>query len=211
MQPFAPLLAILAVMTFVVAHPHELLEPRQATCSANTLSCSSTNSCCVPTNGKMVLAIQWIKGYCATSSCTTAWTIHGLWPNTCTSAIKTSCDSSRAYSNVETLISSSSIYASMKKYWFWAHEWEAHGTCYSPAATTCVGSKPADLTAGIVPGNTYTSTAFKNAIKAAFGSTMTVGLQCTGGNIYEIRLGLLGPSAVSSITSTCGTSFKYVA
>ncbi|KAJ3211509.1 ribonuclease T2-like [Dinochytrium kinnereticum] len=196
----------------------------------------------------MVLAVQWIKGYCAANSCsistsilpTTAWTIHGLC------AIVTSCDNSRAYSNVESLISSSPIYASMKKYWisytgnnnaFWSHEWSTHGTCYSPANISCSGSKPADLlkyltdtlalrtkfdvyaalkTAGIVPGATYTSTAFKNAIRAAFPGT-TVGLQCSGGYITEMRLGLLGegggaiaqPATVSSVTSTCGTSFKY--
>ncbi|KAJ3105815.1 ribonuclease T2-like [Phlyctochytrium planicorne] len=136
----------------------------------------------------------------------------------------------------------------MKTYWpsytgnyntFWNHEWATHGTCYSPANVACTGSKPADVvkfftdalavrskfnvysalkSAGITPGAKYTASAFKSALTSAFPGA-TIALICSGGYIYEIRIGLVGEgggaiasaSSVSSISGSCGTSFTYKA
>ncbi|KAJ3074743.1 ribonuclease T2-like, partial [Podochytrium sp. JEL0797] len=70
----------------------------------------------------------------------------------------TGCDSTRQYTGITSLISSSPIYNDMMKYWisykgtdtasydsFWAHEWGKHGTCWSPADLACTGSSPADV------------------------------------------------------------------
>ncbi|KAJ3027169.1 UNVERIFIED_CONTAM: ribonuclease T2-like [Siphonaria sp. JEL0065] len=161
---FTSILALAFVAT-VKALPLDALFARAASCDANSVGCQgNTDLCCVPTNGELVLSLQWLPGWCAMNTCSSGviaaippgtWTIHGLWPDTCTGAQtgKVGCDSTRQYSSIDALISSSSIYRDMNKYWisykgadqsasdaFWVHEWGVHGTCYSPANTNCVGS-----------------------------------------------------------------------
>jgi len=114
-------------------------------CSTNTLSCSSrsTNSCCSPTYGQVVLELQWIPGYGPSD----AFTMHGLWPNTCTGgrAPNDGCDDSRQYSDISSLLTES-VAADMNTYWpsdqgdnnvFWSHEWQKHGTCVTTLAPSC--------------------------------------------------------------------------
>ncbi|KXN71528.1 hypothetical protein CONCODRAFT_5784, partial [Conidiobolus coronatus NRRL 28638] len=68
----------------------------------NVLSCSSqlqsVDSCCSPSMGVVVLAVQWIQN----SGPSDEWTLHGLWPNNCDGSYGPSsgCDKSRKYSNM---------------------------------------------------------------------------------------------------------------
>ncbi|KAI9335361.1 ribonuclease T2 [Zopfochytrium polystomum] len=230
---------------------------RRATCSATTVACgsSSASSCCVPTNGELVLALQWLPGYCQSTSCSSgvlagapsnAWTLHGLWPDSCSGSQVSTCDSSRQYTDTQSRIQSSSIYSDMLTYWisssgdyntFWNHEWGKHGTCYSPADTSCTGtSKGADLVqffsdalalrakfdlyaplaaAGITPGGSYSATKIRSAITAAYPG-IAVGLQCTSGVLTEARLSLLGvgggavaKAASFSESDTCSGTVSY--
>ncbi|KAJ3170877.1 ribonuclease T2-like [Irineochytrium annulatum] len=207
----------------------------------------------------MVLALQWLPGYCAVNACSfdqtkipsNRWTIHGLWPDTCSGAQVATCDSARQYTDVYTRLQGSSIFNDMTTYYlsyngltasgynsFWSHEWGKHGTCYSPAATSCVSGTNGDVikffgdvitaaakfdlyaplyNAGIVPGGTYTATAIKTAIQNAFPG-IAVGLQCTSGTITEIWIDVLGVGggAVAKAASfgssgTCGSTVKYPA
>ncbi|KAJ3138180.1 ribonuclease T2-like [Physocladia obscura] len=159
-----------AFATSITAMPLDSLFARATTCDSSQIGCQVTNSCCVADNGLLVLALQWLPGYCAANSCSSAvvdiipagtWTMHGLWPDTCAGAEPSSsgCDSSRQYTSISALISGTTVYEQMLKYWisykgtstsafdtFWVHEWGVHGTCYSPADISCVGASPADVT-----------------------------------------------------------------
>ncbi|KAI9362946.1 ribonuclease T2-like protein [Zopfochytrium polystomum] len=98
-------------------------------CPKDAQSCSATayDSCCVPQNGLLVLALQWLPGYCAnTKSCnhgavdrlpSDKWTIHGLWPDTCDGYQVSDCDSNRVYPNTETLLKNSTIEDDMHSFW----------------------------------------------------------------------------------------------
>nr|BAK32792.1 ribonuclease T2 [Umbelopsis isabellina] len=142
------LLSVVAATAMMLAVPSV-----DAACSTTALSCSSsasTNTCCTPKYGLVVLVQQWVPGY----SPSNAFTLHGLWPDACdgTYAPSGGCDSSRQYTNVETIVQNygtSTLYSDMKTYWpsdaesnndFWSHEWSKHGTCVSTLAPTCYGS-----------------------------------------------------------------------
>ncbi|KAJ3056062.1 ribonuclease T2-like [Rhizoclosmatium hyalinum] len=137
-------------------------------CDASSVSCKAkADSCCVPTNGVMVLAVQWLPGYCAGTGnrCThdvldrlpkDKWTIHakkGLWPDDCDGFQVSDCDPKRTYRDAAKRIKDSPLYKNMTDLWvsfkggldkdfndFWSHEFAKHGTCYSPADPKCVGS-----------------------------------------------------------------------
>ncbi|ORX62232.1 RNase Sy [Hesseltinella vesiculosa] len=141
---FSLLLASLAPLA--MALPAGSLVARS--CPANALSCSSNagDSCCSPTNGILILVQQWVPGYGPSD----AFTMHGLWPDTCNGGQtgSTGCDSTRSYSNVGSIIQSynSTLYDNMNTYWpsdagantnFWTHEWDKHGTCVSTLAPKC--------------------------------------------------------------------------
>ncbi|KAJ3332978.1 ribonuclease T2-like [Blyttiomyces sp. JEL0837] len=75
----------------------------------------------------MVLALQWLPGYCKATKAgckkavldrvpETSWTIHGLWPNTCDNYQIYDCDRKRKYPNAEELIEDSPVYEAMKDY-----------------------------------------------------------------------------------------------
>ncbi|KAK9693057.1 hypothetical protein K7432_014085 [Basidiobolus ranarum] len=123
----------------------------QDSCPIDSISCTISNadSCCVPSYGVIVLTQQWIPGYGPKD----AFTLHGLWPNTCSGGQgpANGCDTSRAYKNVGTILqsSNSSLYSQMNTYWpsyngdnsaFWEHEWGKHGTCVSTLSPKCYGS-----------------------------------------------------------------------
>ncbi|KAI7869606.1 RNase Sy, partial [Mucor mucedo] len=118
---------------------------------ANTLSCQSTtvDSCCSPTNGLVVLALQWIVGYGPSDE----FTVHGLWPDTCEGKQlgSTGCDASRIYTDAGTRVkaANSALYTRMNTYWpsykddnnlFWSHEWSKHGTCVTTLDPDCYGT-----------------------------------------------------------------------
>ncbi|RCH85364.1 ribonuclease T2-like, partial [Rhizopus stolonifer] len=123
-----------------------------ASCSANALSChvsGTVDACCSPTYGLVVLTQQWAPGYGPSDE----FTLHGLWPDTCSGAYGPSsgCDSSRSSSAIASVIRSkdSALYNRMLTYWpsntgdnnkFWSHEWTKHGTCVSTLRPTCYGS-----------------------------------------------------------------------
>ncbi|KAI9317117.1 RNase Sy [Dichotomocladium elegans] len=136
----------------VSAVPSSLYK-RADSCPVDAISCSSSSggSCCTPTNGLLVLVQQWVKGYGPSD----AFTLHGLWPDTCSGGIPGSgdsgCDSSRNYDDVGAIVQdgNSTLYDSMNTYWpsykgdngaFWTHEWNKHGTCVSTYDPECYGS-----------------------------------------------------------------------
>ncbi|RKO86462.1 ribonuclease T2-like protein, partial [Blyttiomyces helicus] len=124
-------------------------------CSASDVSCSVQDSCCVPDNGILVLSVQWLTGYCASNSCNiqapSNWTLHGLWPDDCSGNQVGFCDQSRQYTDVAQRVQSfdNNLYQQLLSSWvsfkgsdtdsyntFWSHEWQRHGTCFSPASNT---------------------------------------------------------------------------
>jgi len=80
---------------------------------------------------------------------TDSWTIHGLWPDHCDGTYSSSCDHSRAYTDIAGLLTgqnASDTLSYMDTYWvdihgrneqFWEHEWSKHGTCLSTFETSC--------------------------------------------------------------------------
>ncbi|KAI9024316.1 RNase Sy [Phycomyces nitens] len=149
MKLLATATSLFALSSLVSASP--LLRARADTCSLTALSCSTSaasDSCCSPTYGLLVLVQQWLTGYGPTDE----FTLHGLWPDTCSGAQTSSsgCDSSRAYSNVGSIVESgnSDLFDQMSTYWpsytgddstFWTHEWDKHGTCVTTLDPACFG------------------------------------------------------------------------
>ncbi|KAJ1932915.1 hypothetical protein GGF37_006900, partial [Kickxella alabastrina] len=120
-------------------------------CPIDTISCKGTdvNPCCSPHNGLLVLSMQWDTRWGPSN----AFTVHGLWPDTCTGKQlpANGCDPSRSYSNISGIIQDAdpSLFADMTTYWpsnkgnndwFWTHEWVKHGTCVSTLDPSCYGS-----------------------------------------------------------------------
>jgi ribonuclease T2 len=78
-----------------------------------------------------------------------SWTVHGLWPDHCDGTYDSSCDTSRAYTGIGSILTSlgkSSLLSYMNTYWkdvngddesFWEHEWGKHGTCVSTLNPSC--------------------------------------------------------------------------
>jgi len=117
-------------------------------CPLNTISCSapSSDSCCSPKYGQLVLEMQWLPGYGPAD----AFTMHGLWPNTCSGGMGpgNGCDDNRQYDDIESLLDSS-LRSEMNTYWpsnkndnnaFWVHEWQKHGTCVTTLFPNCFQS-----------------------------------------------------------------------
>ncbi|RKO90419.1 hypothetical protein BDK51DRAFT_31534 [Blyttiomyces helicus] len=79
----AILIAGLAATASAVPSSNPFLSPRALTCPATEVSCSSdsTDSCCVPDNGILVVSVQWLTGFCPSNSCNinppSVWTIPG--------------------------------------------------------------------------------------------------------------------------------------
>ncbi|KAI8145066.1 RNase Sy [Fennellomyces sp. T-0311] len=141
-----------ALVSSVAAIPN-LLARQADSCPVDAISCSTSDadSCCTPTYGLMVHVQQWLPDY----GPATAFTMHGLWPDTCSGGIPGSgnsgCDASRNYDDVGEIIQSadSSLYSQLNIYWpsytgdngaFWTHEWNKHGTCVTTLDPECFGS-----------------------------------------------------------------------
>ncbi|KAF7337514.1 RNase Gf29 [Mycena sanguinolenta] len=122
-------------------------------CSATgTASCTNTSSvsnlCCFQAPGGLLLQTQFWDTDPSTGP-SNSWTIHGLWPDHCDGTFDESCDSSRAYTGISTLLTNqgaSDTLDFMNTYWkdingkdetFWEHEWSTVSrydlSNYSPA------------------------------------------------------------------------------
>ncbi|KAH8655903.1 ribonuclease T2 [Xylariales sp. PMI_506] len=129
---------------------------RAATCAATIESCSaaasaSTNTCCVNKPGGLLLQTQFWDTDPVTGP-SNSWTIHGLWPDNCDGTYEESCDSSRDYTDITSILQSfgkSALVTYMQAYWqsndgtpesFWEHEWSTHGTCVSTLDPDCYTS-----------------------------------------------------------------------
>ena len=96
-----------------------------------------------PRNSNTIYLIQKHSGP------SNSWTIHGLWPDHCDGTYDSTCDSSRQYTGIGTILTGlgkSSLLSYMNTYWkdisgddesFWEHEWGKHGTCVSTLAPAC--------------------------------------------------------------------------
>ncbi|ORX76807.1 ribonuclease T2 [Anaeromyces robustus] len=142
--------------------------------SFDIVACSNeeklVNRCCVPDQGHLVLALQWLPSYCKNAGrnkpCKKGtlkkvekdtWTLHGLWPGNCDGkTYLTNCNPEREEENIEEVIRSkdSELLSEMEKIWlsgnpdplkdnnwFWAHEWNKHGQCVSTITPQCLGNK----------------------------------------------------------------------
>ncbi|KAI1820089.1 ribonuclease-like protein T2 [Xylaria intraflava] len=122
--------------------------------STNVQSCSSqadsssVSSCCVNKPGGQFLQPQFWDTDPVTGP-SNSWTIHGLWPDHCDGTYDSECDSSRAYTDITSILKDngkSSLVTYMQEYWqsndespeeFWEHEWATHGTCVSTLDPSC--------------------------------------------------------------------------
>ncbi|KAK0465544.1 ribonuclease T2 [Desarmillaria tabescens] len=123
------------------------------TSGAESCSSSSTGQdlCCFESPGGLLVQPQFWDSDPSTGP-SDSWTIHGLWPDHCDSTFDQSCDSSRAYTGIASLLTSngaSDTLSYMQTYWvdingdneeFWEHEWSKHGTCMSTLELDCFSS-----------------------------------------------------------------------
>uniref|UniRef100_A0ACD5XBR7 Uncharacterized protein n=1 Tax=Avena sativa TaxID=4498 RepID=A0ACD5XBR7_AVESA len=162
--------------------------------------CSSTRHCCA------------INGCCRSEPLQT-FTIHGLWPDYDDGTWPSCC----RHTNFD-MDKISTLKPKMDQYWpslycstsstcfsgkgpFWAHEWEKHGTCSSPAVDDELQyfSTALDLyfkynvTEMLATGNIFTSNGKEYAlsdvidtIKHAFGGSPQI--ICKKGSVEELRL-----------------------
>ncbi|KAH8832272.1 ribonuclease T2 [Flagelloscypha sp. PMI_526] len=135
--------------------------------TSGSLSCSSSASgtCCFEAPGGLLVQPQFWD-YDPTTGPTDSWTIHGLWPDNCDGTYEESCDSSRAYTGIGTLLTAqgySSTLTYMNTYWknnagtdesLWEHEWAKHGTCLSTLETSCLPSGTAAKAEAVAYFNT---------------------------------------------------------
>lgn len=126
-----------------------------ATCSNPQLSCHNTtavsNLCCFNAPGGSLLQTQFWDTNPVTGP-SDSWTIHGLWPDNCDGTYQSTCDPSRAYTNITQILQSygeTALLNYMDTYWvsdsgtaesFWEHEWAKHGTCISTLDPNCYTS-----------------------------------------------------------------------
>ncbi|KAM0790833.1 hypothetical protein ACM66B_004678 [Microbotryomycetes sp. NB124-2] len=148
--------SLIAASTTIQLSQAAPLQARDAaTCPTSTsLSCpasSGVNTCCTNYPGGQFQLTQFWDSDPPTGP-SDSWTVHGLWPNHCDGTYDASCDSSRAYTNIRSILQNggaSSTLAYMDTYWkdyqgqdesFWAHEWGKHGTCISTIEPKCYSS-----------------------------------------------------------------------
>ncbi|KAK0289059.1 Ribonuclease T2 precursor (RNase T2) [Friedmanniomyces endolithicus] len=126
-----------------------------ATCTSPQLSCHNTSAvadlCCFNSPGGELLQTQFWDTAPVTGP-SDSWTIHGLWPDNCDGTYDSSCDPSRAYTNITHILQAagaSDLVSYMQTYWvsnsgtpesFWEHEWSKHGTCISTLDPNCYTS-----------------------------------------------------------------------
>ncbi|KAF9531911.1 ribonuclease T2 [Crepidotus variabilis] len=158
---FASSLAVLALASpvFDLTSPADILTRSDlisSSCSTSgSASCHNTTSqsnlCCFESPGGLLLQTQFWDTNPSTGP-STSWTIHGLWPDNCDGTYEDTCDPSRAYTGINTLLTNqgaSDTLSYMNTYWvdingqneqFWEHEWSKHGTCMSTLKTSCLPS-----------------------------------------------------------------------
>ncbi|KAJ7897195.1 ribonuclease T2 [Mycena olivaceomarginata] len=123
--------------------------------STGTASCTNSSSvsdlCCFQAPGGLLLQTQFWDTSPSTGP-SNSWTIHGLWPDHCDGTFDSTCDASRAYTGLSSLLSAqgaSDTLDFMNTYWkdingddesFWEHEWSKHGTCMSTLDVKCLPS-----------------------------------------------------------------------
>ncbi|KAJ7109894.1 ribonuclease T2 [Mycena epipterygia] len=137
--------------------------------STGTASCTNTtavsNLCCFQAPGGQLLQTQfWDTD--PTTGPSNSWTIHGLWPDHCDGTFDSTCDSSRAYTDIAGLLTAqgaSDTLDFMNTYWkdingddetFWEHEWSKHGTCMSTLDVKCLPSGSATGAEAVIFFNT---------------------------------------------------------
>lgn len=116
MPSFFTIAAFAALFTPIIAGT-----PSTCANSASQLSCSvsSTNTCCINSPGGLLQQVQFWDTNPATGP-SNSWTIHGLWPNNCDGTYSENCDSSRAYTDITTLLTNAgktSTLSTMQTYW----------------------------------------------------------------------------------------------
>ncbi|PHH59500.1 hypothetical protein CDD81_3140 [Ophiocordyceps australis] len=127
------------------------------TCPSNSpLSCHNTSAvvdtCCFLPSGQLLQTQFWDTAPATGPS--DSWTVHGLWPDNCDGSFAASCDESRAYKNLSSILPDD-LLSNMGVFWkdsrgddeqFWEHEWAKHGTCISTLEPQCFPSnyKPGD-------------------------------------------------------------------
>ncbi|KAJ6469648.1 ribonuclease [Mycena vitilis] len=123
--------------------------------TSGTASCTNSTSvsdlCCFQAPGGLLLQTQFWDTSPSTGP-SNSWTIHGLWPDHCDGTFDESCDSSRDYTGISSLLTAqgaSDTLDYMNTFWkdingkdetFWEHEWSTHGTCMSTLAVKCLPS-----------------------------------------------------------------------
>lgn len=109
------------------------------------------NTCCFLPAGQILQTQFWDTQ--PDTGPSDSWTIHGLWPDNCDGSFPARCDPSRAYPDIEQILSSGGASASetlgyMRTFWkdggghdeaLWRHEWGKHGTCVSSLDPRCYG------------------------------------------------------------------------
>ncbi|KAJ7492316.1 ribonuclease [Mycena latifolia] len=137
--------------------------------STGTASCTNTsavsNLCCFQAPGGQLLQTQFWDTSPSTGP-SDSWTIHGLWPDHCDGTFDSTCDSSRAYTGLSSLLTAqgaSDTLSYMNTYWkdingddesFWEHEWSKHGTCMSTLDVKCLPSGSAKGAEAVIFFNT---------------------------------------------------------
>ncbi|TID23731.1 ribonuclease t2 [Venturia nashicola] len=129
-----------------------------STSELDVLSCSSasltTNSCCVESPGGLLIVAQ-LYNFNPGLGPGDSWTMHGLWPDLCNGSYPSSCDPSRAYTDIPAALKRYKQYPLleyMTEWWrndpivttengtdadLWAHEFGKHGTCMSTLHPDC--------------------------------------------------------------------------
>ncbi|KAM5536034.1 hypothetical protein V8D89_010292 [Ganoderma adspersum] len=140
----------------VSVSPLDLFKRVSSGCSTSgPASCHNTTTekdlCCFESPGGLLLQTQFWDTNPSTGP-SNSWTIHGLWPDNCDGTFTESCDASRAYTDIASLLTdqgASDTLSYMQQYWvdingkneqFWEHEWSVHGTCYSTLEPSCLPS-----------------------------------------------------------------------
>ncbi|KAI0470322.1 ribonuclease T2-like protein [Xylaria cf. heliscus] len=211
----------ISIALAVVPVAHALSLASRATCSSTVQSCSSgassssVSACCVNKPGGQFLQTQFWDTDPVTGP-SNSWTIHGLWPDNCDGTYSENCDSSRAYTDITTILQNngkSSLLSYMQSYWqsndgtpesFWEHEWSTHGTCVSTIDPDCYssytkGQEAADYFQVVV--DLFKTLDTYSALSAA-GITPSSTKTYTSSQIQAALLKVTGKAAVISCSSS---------
>ncbi|KAI0555600.1 ribonuclease T2-like protein [Xylaria curta] len=213
--------AALSIALAAVPVANALSLVNRATCSSTVESCSSgassssVSSCCVNKPGGQFLQTQFWDTDPVTGP-SNSWTIHGLWPDNCDGTYDENCDSSRAYTDITTILQNngkSSLLSYMQSYWqsndgtpesFWEHEWSTHGTCVSTINPSCYssytkGQEAADYFQVVV--DLFKTLDTYSALSAA-GITPSSSKTYTSAQIQAALLKVTGKAAIISCSNS---------